>query len=411
MSKRLITTNSELGSFRTCRKRHWFRYRERLVPKRKAKPLGVGSATHAGVAAMYQRIQKEQQGILLSRPLSADELMASALNAMRGKLGEFIAHLSDAMANAQHPEDIEKLIDESKSMETEAESSVTRFVERFGPDDGMKYVVLAAEHPFEVPLLDADGRDGSRISWAGVMDLVLFDPSLRDYIVGEHKTTSQDALYADLRLDLDSQTKGYVYALHGLLKSPPQAWGLAPIEDAKVGRVFYNVVRKGGPKRPSINKDGTVSVAKCATTKEVYAQALEQAGVPAWAAARPAKWEELHRKQLALMESLPGVERFVARHEGYHGKSAVEEWRGETHADGRVMRWAEHENDPLPVTRNTNACNLPWMPACPYRSICVSDSPEAREFGFDVTTHQHIEIAEAKAEMADAAEDPDDFGF
>lgn len=408
--RRLTITHSELNAFRTCRRRWWFRYEQGLRPKRKARALAVGSCVHEGVAEMYRVIKVLQGNYSTTNMARADQLANAAHTAMHRKLREYTAELVEAMKHATYPEDIEKLIEESEAMTREAESSVMRFVEAFGEEDARRYVVVAVEHPFEVVLRDARGLDLSRITSAGVKDLVLYDPEVKDYVLGEHKTTKGDAMNADLRLDLDPQTMGYVYALREQLRHGGFP-DIGTIAEPRVGRVFYNVVRKGGPKPPKINKDGTVSVAKCETTRAIYEEALLAQPEPSWAKKNPQRWNDLRVKQRQFAESLPDETRYVARHEKFHTPRTIEEWRNETHADARVVRWTTHKRDPLPLTRNTNACNLPWQPRCAYRDICIDDSEERREM-FDVADSRHTEVVEAlEARTADEDSDPFDFGF
>ncbi len=46
MAPRLTVTNSERRTFTGCRKRYWFRYRERLEPMISAPPLRFGTLIH-----------------------------------------------------------------------------------------------------------------------------------------------------------------------------------------------------------------------------------------------------------------------------------------------------------------------------------------------------------------------------
>jgi hypothetical protein len=394
---RVEVTNSELGSFRSCRKRWWFQYEEKLRPKVKPRALAVGSIVHSGLAAMYKRIFENQVNSEFGKatPIDSDELCERSLKAMQDKLSDFLVVLYDLIADETHQDKIDAMVEESKLMEQQAESCVVRFVERFAEEDQRRFAIVGVELPFSVPLLDQNGTRRSLLTYGGVMDALMFDYDVRDLVLGEHKTTSQDAMALEQRLDLDPQTTGYIYSAEQLLvnnklKHPHVA--LLP-KDVACNRIMYNVVRKKGPSKPKMNKPDKyggrmVSSAPVDTLREYYENALiAQEG-------QGPKYKRTE-KQITRLESCYDSSRYVARHEAWHSTDMIETWRDETHEDAKLVRDAKAGR--LPLSRNVAVCDGPWNPPCRYRSICVQDSPERRA-EFLVSDERHAEVAEALEE-------------
>ena len=414
--QRIVTTNSELNIFRSCRMRWVFEYRNLLRPKRARKPLSVGKCVHRGIASMYGSIlaaQRTQAAIP-----STDEMIARALRDMDEGLRSYLAELFERI---EQGEDVEEIVEESKSFEEEAKGSVERFIAEFGDEDGRRYQVVAIERPFRTALLDERGTRRPRLTYSGVWDNVLYDPEIKDVVMGEHKTSGADARGAEKRLDLDPQTTGYVWTLGQVLKDHGAyskgvfpRWladelqgtnGFSRQGRMPVGRVFYNVVRKTGPKKPKwTKKTGDLSAAQVDTTRDVYEAMLveqETDGAPRFDndGNQIGRFPPKPRtdKQRERLDSLPGdSSKWVSRHEAYHSRDMIDRWRQEVLYEGRQLRLAIQGK--LPPTRNPNHCNMPWSMACPYRSICIEDTPELRESEFKVVNDPHVEVVEAEEE-------------
>lgn len=391
----LAVTNSEISTFRTCRQKWFFRHRERLRPKRRPRALAVGSMVHAGIAAVYGLIASKQRGV----NASGIDYEALAVDTMQKRLAHYRKDIFDAMDEAKTTDEIDELLAESETAEREAEGSVLRFVQRFARDDEQRYKVVTVELPFTVLLRDKLGRKMSHALNAGVMDLVLYDQQLNELLLGEHKTSANDATKAEAKLDMDPQTSGYVWALREAMPELRRQLQNDPIgsmlrDDTKVGRVLYNVVRKKGPRQPTLNQDGSVSAAAVDTTRDVYEAALvdqERKGIPRT------------DKQRNRLESLSTRERYVTRLEVFHGNDVLERWHTEQKADASLVRLARDGR--FPITRNPEACNPPWVPPCPYRTICIDDSPERRELaGYVTMAGVHEEVQEAIEQSAEEAE-------
>lgn len=403
----LSVTNSELSQFRSCRQKWWFVYHELLRPKRTPRPFAVGSSVHAGLGAMYQKIQ-DMQVANGARP-SVDELTAHALKSMKQEMSTFFAELLEALEEAPNVDAMDRIIEESEGSEREAESSVIRFVDRFGVEDFDRYQVVAVERAFHVPLVDVSGYACQRVVYSGVWDAVFFDLEIKDFVLAEHKTTSADAHQAERKLDMDPQTTGYLYGLRETLRRLTKRAGKLPApaalawamkqgtrrgalrngEEPRVGRIFYNVVRKKGPQEPKLNKPGKdgiamVSSAAVDTTRDVYEQALR---------AQEAQGNPRTEKQTDRLNSLQTQERYVVRLETFTTPDMIERWRAETLAEAGLLRRALRGAHP--ITRNAEMCNPAWAMPCRYRSICIEDAPERRQ-EFKVVSDPHSEVIEAE---------------
>jgi len=414
---RVEITNSERMTFQACRQLWSFMYRELLRPKRSARPLGVGGAVHAGCATMYQHIRAAQLASAeatgdFSVALSADELATVALGGVKKKVSDHLRALYELMEQSQGGTDLEELVEESRIVEKEVSSSVERFSRTFGCIDAERYMVLAVEMPFRQPLLDDRGKATPRAQDNGVMDLVVYDPAVMDFVLCEHKTSGLDARKAETKLDMDPQTSGYVWVLRQMVRAgwphhstrhrvPDSLKEKMPMPSvAGTGRVFYNVVRKSGPKQPEWNKDGTLSAAAVDTTRSAYEAALdvqESVGGPR-EDGKPQVPKLRTEKQVARLETLPANgDRWVKRHETWHSLSEQERWRSEVVVEAGQIRRAIKGT--LPIIRSPGHCNMPWSMPCTMRGLCREDSPELRELGFKVVGDPHVEVVESEQEQ------------
>ncbi len=403
LGKRVVVTNSELGTFRNCRQLWDFGYRQLLRPKRVARPLAVGSAVHSGLAAMYRAIQSAQHNGA-SVLLKQDQLTAIALEGMRLKLGDHLRGLYELMEQGQDV-NIAELVAESETAEREVRGTIERYVATFHTD-AARYKVLAVEQSFATPMLADDGRATPRVMYRGVFDLVVLDQDSGDVVLVEHKTSAGDARKAETKLDMDPQTTGYVWTLQQLVRmtgTDRPTWLAGVPRNATVGRVFYNVLRKSGPKEPKWTKDGTLSAAACDTTRAVYEAALrvqETEGGPR-EDGKPRAPKPRSEKHTELLNALPeDAGKWLKRHETWHSTDEQQRWRREVVAEGGQLRKAIAGK--LPVIRNPGHCNMPWSLPCTYRAICRHDSAAAREADFKVVADPHVEIVESEEEQGGA---------
>jgi hypothetical protein len=243
-------------------------------------------------------------------------------------------------------------------------------------------------------------------------DAVLYDievPGPHTFVADgllTHNTSAADARKAETRLDMDPQTTGYVWSLQQMVRrvgADRPTWLNGVTADATVGRVFYNVLRKTGPREPKWTKDGTLSAAACDTTRAVYEAALrvqETEGGPR-EDGKPRTPKLRSDKHVELLNALPeDAGKWLKRHETWHSKEEQERWRREVVAEGGQLRKAIAGK--LPVIRNPGHCNMPWSLPCAYRAICRHDSAAVREADFKVVRDPHVEIVESEEEQGGA---------
>lgn len=410
---RLLVSQSEVDTFRTCRQKWGFRYLEGLVPRTEGKALRVGRAVHDGIAAAYRA------GMAAGGPVDAGTLR---LKARRGVVRHFAETLG--YPEACHEDRLE-LDEETRELLERSIDTAIRFVNAFVVRDLERYEVIAVEERFELPLRDGNGTRRPGVDTLGFIDLVLRDPASNEWIVGEHKTTSDDCSTFDARLDVDPQTPGYVYAANeeterGRWQTPE--WACLSGGPAQVGRVFLSVVRTKGQSTPKVNKIARADVCrggagfgcepnaagKITKHAEACSARLEELKATEEATGRPAGLvsraevdcdQETYRaalvdqgRRLAItptaeqndrLETLPaGSGRWAMRHEWFYTSEDVDRWRREHLADARMIRQARALR--LPLTRNGSSCSPQNALPCAYRSVCVNDRPEVREEGFEV---------------------------
>lgn len=211
---------SELKTFQRCPKQWEYKYVDRLVPKKKSKPLFLGSWIHSALESYYtggdwrigHKLFLDEYNKLFEEEREALEMQGKR----RGK---------------PLPQRVE---------------SIMKSYEFYYKDDGWE--VVAIEQPFEVdtPLK----IDGKTQRFQGIIDLVIRDLEGRLWVV-DHKTAGNipeaTAFHA-----MDPQLMLYPWAAK-------QAWGW------DVAGVYYNYVRSKAPSVPKINRDGSISKRKFAS--------------------------------------------------------------------------------------------------------------------------------------------------
>lgn len=394
--KRLIVlSNSELNVLRACAWKHHLKFELQLDPvggRDGAGPLNVGTLTHAGIAAVYRALQKSQRAGDATPTkdwlrVVVEHELATHAKAAREMLDMFGGGDADEERAAQE-EDIKT-----------AANALELFVEHIALPRYDRYRVLAVEMPFRVPLVtNTPNRRALRFGdeLEGVIDVVLLDTELRRILPGEHKSTVSDAHSYDLMLSTDSQVPLYVYALRRIFG------------ESVSGAVMLNVIRKSVPREPSINKDGTVSIAAVDTTRDVYQRALDAQVVPEWAyGEKPNKegrtgaqrWAELQAKQARRRDTLAGIERFVCQHEEQIGddqvtRAARDAWNG-----ARLIRL--FRRGAITPWRNGGHCN-DYGRLCPYHAACTTDVTTEGELLIG-REHRHPEVIEAGGTLGPGA--------
>lgn len=393
----VCVSNSELTTLRNCAWKHHLRFELGLDPVGGADRTGarsVGALVHLGIAEIYRTVQRMQ--LVRLRPTQyqlhavAQDCIKKACAEAEEETGLFVGEEADAQRVAE------------KADQETALKCLDLFVEHIALPTFEKYSVVGVEVPFKVPILTQAGkRSGDELE--GVIDIVLRDNQLGTIVCGENKTTSSDASTYELQLATDPQIPLYIYALQ-------QMFG-----ELVRGQVLLNVIRKAYPSEPKTNLDGTVSVAECDTTRDVYGRALENQSLPDWwmkardAFIDPAnagkqkvadamtkadeRWTEVKAKQQARLDGLPDISRFVSQFEEHISsehvqRAALDAWNG-----ARLIR--QFRRELLIPWRNGSACKA-YGRLCEFHDACVEGIVEAGEL-LVKRDHRHHEVVEARA--------------
>lgn len=382
-----LVTDSELQTFRSCPQLHDFKYRQRLRMHVDAKPLAVGSIFHAGMRnglragwGANERLPTDQR--LAAQILAATQGIDDLVNLWAGKVVE---HTKDV--------DYEKLAADVDQTAAMVKWMLGHYFKNT-TGDLTNLLLVETERPFSVVMNDRRGRPVTHLRYTGVRDAVFYDPAYNDLILNEHKTTGNDPRGIEKRVEMDTQTAGYLHALREELRenAVPMAAGtkLVP-RNAGLGRVAYNVLRKALPHPPKVNKNGSVSVAAATTTEELYRAALDEQVTQ-----RRIPISEDQREYLSALAA--AGDKFFCRVEWYRTDLDIERWRRDTFVDAKRIR--EADRDPDARTRNTGHCNMPWSLPCSYRQLCLNpDAPELRA-QFRVASDIHAEVRAAEVDAA-----------
>lgn len=419
--KRRLTvfTNSEMQTFRDCRRKWWFSYVRGLRPEVAAKALTFGAAFHAGCESFYRTIA-DWRG-----KKTDDEVFEQAVASAHTALDHVFAEWVDAVWNSGSTLGDDFFEDVKQTVQL-ARWCLLHYVTVFRGDI-TRLVPIAIEKPFSIVVRDKAGRPQNHLRYEGVWDLVAWDPVFNDLVIFDHKTTSGTLDGIDRRVELDPQMGGYLYALREMIRAGEfrerfEALGIPanPI----TGRIVYNVMRKKMPSVPHVNKDGAVSTAACDTTPEIFRAALAAQSEPDWLlkardtldvlrsgapdakkiavaqaklSEQEGRWREVRAKQDAMLETLEHRgEAFVSRREFWKSDAEIELWRQQAFAQGNDLRVAER--DPRFRYPNPGHCTTAWSLPCVYRSLCLDDTPEmAASFRVEAR-HAEVEAARKRDE-------------
>lgn len=387
-----VVTDSELQTWDACPQLHHFRYRERLRPLVAAKALAVGSIFHAGMSA----------GIVagwstLASSLSVDGRVAIQTSAATESIDDLVGKWAGKIvAHSQGEVDYENLAAEVDETARMVKFMLAHYFDQTRADLST-WKLVDAEHAFDVEMLDRRGKPVSHLRYVGVRDALWYDPTYNQLVLGEHKTCGGDPRAIERRVEMDTQTGGYLHAVREEMKARPYRTtdGQEVPRDASIGRVAYNVLRKTFPEPPKVNKDGSVSVAACTTTADMYAAALN--------AQVTERKIAVSEKQNAYLEALRAKgDPFFARVEWHKTDAEIERWRSDAFVKARQIR--EAERDPQCRVRKTGHCNMPWSLPCSYRSVCLDPTAPELRAQFRVASEIHTEVRAAQVDAEGAAQ-------
>jgi hypothetical protein len=393
--KLTVVTNSELQTLRDCPQKHDFRYRQRLRAFVEGRALAVGSITHGGMSA---GINAGWGPDAMTRTI--DERLALAKAAAVALIDAKFLEWAARVMQHGGAVDFAKLEGDA----VDGAAMVKWMLENYFDSntvDLQELRLVEAEVPFEVVVRDKLGRK-TQLRYAGVRDAVFYDPRYNQLVLHEHKSVSDNPMDIAKRAEMDPQTCGYIYSLLEQHKRSVDAFRFTYVgddgvrvpvpQDATVGRVAYNALKKKRPSTPKVNQDGSVSVAAIDTIPELYEAALVEQ--------RDKRGKGITDKQWAKLEELKGrTASFFYRYEFHRTHDEIDRWRSDTFVDASRVRGAAR--DPALRTRNPGNCCMAWSMPCEYRAVCIDDSPAIRA-QYRVAAEAHTEIREAEEEQVAA---------
>jgi hypothetical protein len=373
---------------------------ERLRPIHTARALRVGTAYHAGLAALIRRLWSPMAAAPGEAALH--EATTVGVQAAQGTLREQAQEiLAQATLAAEAAEEVRAALGEDG---LRVEWMLAHWAEVTRRADDLVLEPVAIERSFEIPVPRSDGRGGP-LRLAGTIDAVWFDPRVGDLVLDEHKTVEHDPHGIERRAELDAQVAGYLLAARRLRDDgelrPLRGIELKQIRTAPLGRVRYQVMRRARPRTPTWNKDGRISSAAIDTTGAIYAAALDE---------QRARGIEVSEKQVERLRQLHEAgDRYFAQVEHWRSEEELERWRRELYVDAARLRAAER--DPEQRTRNQGACATAWSPRCGWAEVCLDPaSPEVRT-SYRVTSEVDEGAGETAVEgLATASDAPHEEG-
>jgi hypothetical protein len=392
-----VLTNSEGECYDECPAKHGYAYHERLRPLVAAKPLTRGTLYHAGVAAGWHAVWTADSWCL---PLvERVELARTAASVVIERLS---AEASVELSRVEAPPE---RFDELDAVSRIAIWGAQRyFQERQNDLDGSRFLPMAIEQPFSIRLPNAKGNS-TMIQYEGVIDLVLYDREANMLRIEDHKMPEDGPSALEKKLDLNTQTTGYLVALMELQKLPMDAFwsfawnsgvtNLVPsrgefcalIEGAQTGLVAFDVMRGKIPTQPRINQKGDVSVAECSTLPEIYEQSLLDQVMT--------HGIEISLKQRERLERIRNKASWFAQLEFPRSTDEIERWRAEIEIKARMIR--ESGRNPALRVRRPVHCSSPSSYVCAYKAVCIDPMSEAvRRNTYRIATDSHEEVAEVR---------------
>lgn len=340
-------THSRQDCFKVCRRKHYFAYELGLRRTEDAEALRIGSAFHAGIAALG---------------------MGQGVDYACGAVRAHYAHLPEAF------DPREWLIECETVMRL-----VCAYDWRWA---SAKLVNVETEFAFELPLVNpATGKPTPLFDLAGKIDGIV---RLEDgrLAVKETKTVSDDVGQSSTlwrRLRMDHQISLYIHAAR-LLGYP-------------VDTVLYDVVRKptiGATDVPIVDRDGMKIVLDTHGERVKTKQGWRQTGdrdKGYTLQVRPMTPEEWGQKLTDDICERPDY--YFARVEVPRLDQDVEEYRQELWEIQQAIREAQRSGRHY-RTVNRHTCGY-----CPYFDVCSTNMPvDAAHvpYGFTVLTDVHPEL-------------------
>lgn len=222
---------SRAKKWKSCQVGHDYRYVMKLRPKRKVRPLTLGSLVHSCLEARALGFDWVSE----IRKFKKNE-WAKLFEEERVELGDI-------------PQDAFRIM---------------RGYHYYYMKSDERYLTIAAELPFRVRI------EGTPVVLVGVIDLIVLDTLSNDIWCFEHKTMKKDIPTEEFRMT-DVQTTLYLYVMDKLIP-------VLGYESSQVKGVILDYLKTTPPTIPQILKDGTLSKRKIKCDYYTYLSCIKQIG-------------------------------------------------------------------------------------------------------------------------------------
>lgn len=231
---------SRAKKWRGCQKAHDYKYVDNIIPKKKVRPLTLGSLVHS---CLESRAQGDNW-VQVIRDFKKGE-WANLFEEERAELGDI-------------PNDAFRIM---------------RGYHYYYSETDKNLEVIAAEVPFRIRL------KRTKIVLTGIIDLIVRDTRDGSIWGFEHKTAKQSIPTEEFRMT-DIQTTVYMYAM-GLL-APKLGF-----DPSHIKGMMLDYLKTKPPTMPEILKNGTVSKRKITCDYYTFLKCIEENGQD------PAEYEEV----------------------------------------------------------------------------------------------------------------------
>ncbi|MEW6555112.1 MAG: PD-(D/E)XK nuclease family protein [Actinomycetota bacterium] len=317
-------SSSRIDAFATCTQRYHFKYVEGLEPKVTAPELAFGSLWHEAMEAYYQHRHNAYTHAL--------DALDEAWNRQVCDLGN-TGQLWD--------EDYQRMQEELELLR----GMLSHYDDYWGEAD-RDMVILATEVSFRVPVIKPGGKRPVAY-FTGVIDLVELDLETGGIFIWDHKTVSSFGSSWFAQNSIDRQFRRY-------------AWAYEKLTGKEVRGFCVNAARKKLPVPPRELKDGSPSKDKAQdTTYELY-------------------MAELTKRNLDPADYTDILEHLKAKGNTFFERDGFAFNEGEIAEVETELYWLYRRMIAKvpPVKTPSPLCTQ--IRSCPYRVLCVEDTPEAR---------------------------------
>jgi hypothetical protein len=313
VSNLLRLSYSQIATFKRCRKKWYYRYVDGIVPKVDPKPIIMGRYGHRLLEVLYRKFDGNNDANDIIEKASQEYWEKKTANLFSEELEEF------------------------KEVRQKVEKIIKKYAELY-ESDFRRLDILGVEEEFEVRIRTPRGNR-SMTSLYGILDLIIATDS--GIWLMDHKLTKSKDMRFEHAL-LDEQINMYTWALTEVLK---QKGIHVPIKGFVI-----NALNSKLPRRPSINKNGSVSRRRIKTTKGIYQQAVIDAGKD------PADYQDMLDK---LGDWKPD---FYERQFSYRNPSELEQVGRELYEVSKAIREGR-------IYRTASPTQCSWD--CSYKDLCT----------------------------------------